>query len=109
MKAFLLAAAFLLLASPAWAQFNACSQTVGATAAPVPFVAGTLPRSYFEICNAHATNTVGVNPSGGTAAIGAAGTRTLAPGACWVWKDSVPQVVSVIGSAVTTTTACQYQ
>lgn len=98
--------AALLFALPAHAQFLGCSQTVGTAAAPVVFAQN--PRHYVEICNAHATNTVGVNPSGGTAAIGAAGTRTLAAGACWVWKDQVPGVISIIGSAATTTTACQY-
>ena len=110
MRAFLAAAIILAISSfAAHAQFNNCSQTVGTGAAAVPWVAGTLPRSYLEICNAHASNTLAVNPTGGTAAVGAQGSRTLAAGACWVWKDSVPQVVSVIGSAASTTTACQYQ
>lgn len=102
----ILAAALVFAALPAHAQFAACSQTVGATAAPVAFA--TTPRHYVEICNAHATNTLAVPPAGGTAVIGAAGTRTRAAVLCWAWKDQVLSVISVIGSAASTTTACQY-
>lgn len=104
------------LALAAAGQPSNCSQTVGATAAPVVFpAAGSTgnpsPQTHLEICNAHATNTLGVNWSGGTAAIGATGTLTLSPGGCISWGQSspvIPQTVSVIGSAGSTTTACGY-
>jgi hypothetical protein len=106
----LLAAALCLAAAPAFAQFRDCSQTVGTAAAPVAF-ANRTPTVYLEICNAHATNTLGVNVVGGTAAVGAQGTRTLTAGLCWAWKkpEPIPITVSLIGSATSTTTACQYQ
>lgn len=96
---------------------NNCSQTVGASAAPVPFpAAGTTgpsaPVRYLEICNAHASNNLGINYTGGTASIGAAGTLTLYPGGCKWWPASetpvVPAAVSAVGSAASTTTACEY-
>lgn len=108
MKALLALALLCAAAAPAWAQFNNCSATVGTTAAPVTF-AGRSPTQYIEICNSHATNTVGVNPVGGTAVIGAAGTRTLTAGQCWSWRPPLPLVISTIGSAATTTTTCAYQ
>lgn len=114
-------AAFALLLSCGLAvagpgQPSNCSQTVGASAAAVAFpAAGSTgnpsPQTYLEIYNAHATNTLGVNWTGGTAAIGAAGTLTLNPGNGISWgKNSpvIPQSVSVIGSAGSTTTACGY-
>lgn len=100
--------AALLFAMPAWAQFNNCSATVGTTAAPVTFT-GRSPTAYIVLCNSHATNTLGVNPVGGTAVIGAAGTRTLAAGACWEFRPPLPLVISTIGSAATTTTTCGFQ
>jgi len=105
----------LLIGSTAEAQqtsFKSCSQTVGAAAAAVPFTTGPpAPKNYLNICNAHATNTLGVNSSGGTAAIGSAGTLTLNPGGCRWWDSisGVPAAVSVIGSAGSTTTACEYR
>jgi hypothetical protein len=97
------------------AQLNNCSQTVGASAAAVPFPAAgatgpASPQNYLEICNAHATNTLGINFSGGTAAIGSTGTLTLNPGGCMWWDhSSIPTALSAIGSAGSTTTACGYQ
>jgi hypothetical protein len=98
------------------AQLNNCSQTVAGTAAAVPFPAAgstgpTSPQTYLEICNAHATNTLGVNATpGGTAAIGSAGTLTLNPGGCLWWNQPpIPTALSVIGSAGSTTTACWFQ
>jgi hypothetical protein len=104
----LLTAALCLATVPAYAQFLGCSQTVGLSATPVVFSPRT-PVEYLEICNAHASQTLGVNVTGGAAVIGAAGTRTLAAGACWAWRKPTPQAVSLIGSAAGTTTACQYQ
>lgn len=98
----------LLYALPAWAQYNNCSATIGASAAPVTFT-GRSPTQYIEICNAHATNTIGVNPVGGTAAIGSAGTRTLTAGQCWQFRPPLPLVISTIASATTTPTVCAYQ
>jgi hypothetical protein len=112
MRALIAAAALVCAAAaPAWAQFSPCSQTVGTGAAPVAWsgVGSRPPTKYVEICNAHATNTLGVNPSGSAAAIGSAGTRTLSAGQCWAWYGPVPQAISIIGSAASTTTACQYQ
>ena len=93
-----------------------CSQTVSTSSNPVVFPATgstgpTLPAKYLEICNAHATNTLGVNFAGGTASIGAVGTLTLNPGGCVWWNTppSIPTAVSVIGSASGTTTACGYK
>jgi hypothetical protein len=104
------------LALAAAGQPTNCSQTVGASAAAVVFPAGgstgnPSPQTHLEICNAHATNTLGVNWSGGAASIGAAGTLTLNPGGCISWGVSspiIPQTVSVIGSAGSTVTACGY-
>ncbi len=99
-------------------QLDNCSQTVGASAAAVPFPAAgstgpAMPTVYLEICDAHAANTLGVNFSGGTASIGAAGTITLNPGGCLWWPSAtgttVPSALSVIGSGAGTTTACGYQ
>jgi hypothetical protein len=102
------------------AQQNApknCSQSAGPVAALVPFPAAgasgpTAPLNYLSICNAHATNTLGVNVVGGTAAIGSAGTLTLNPGGCRWWNlggGSLPAKVSVIGSGDPTPTACDYR
>ena len=89
---------------------TSCSQTVGASAAAVPFPNNPQPTTYLEICNAHAANTLGVNFSGGTASIGAAGTLTLAPGGCMWWNATdIPNSLSVIGSAGSTPTACGYR
>ena len=87
-----------------------CSQTVGASAAPVPFTTGPpAPKVQLSICNAHGTNTLGVNWTRGTASIGAAGTLTLNPGGCISWGPlGIPATVSVIGSGGGTTTACGY-
>lgn len=112
------AVALLLWAGPALAQTGAlsnCSQTVGAAAAAVSFPASgstgpAVPNSYLEICNAHASNTLGVNATGATAAIGSAGTLTLQPGGCAWWDaNTVPASLSVIGSASSTVTACWYK
>ena len=104
-----LAALFCACAMPAWADaLIPCSTTIGATAVPVPFGARA-PTQYLEICNAHATNTLGVNATGGTAAIGASGTRTLAAGQCAIWTAAPPTDVSVIGSAASTTFACGFR
>jgi hypothetical protein len=115
----LAAISFLLLAvGLAYAEttrLSNCSQTVGAASAAVPFPASgatgpSFPTSYLEICNAHATNTLGVNIVGGTAAIGAAGTVTLQPGGCMWWNAAdIPGNITVIGSAGSTTTACGYR
>lgn len=109
----------LFLSSPAWAQaVSNCSLTASGTAAPIVFPAATtagnpLPTSYLEICDSHATNTLGVNWIGGTAAIGSNGTVTLPGGGCKKWTTLidgfVPTVVSVIGSASSTTTTCAYR
>lgn len=98
----------VMLPSPAAAeQFSNCSQTVGTASAPVP--ATTKPQQFIEVCNAHATNTLGVNFVGGAAAIGSAGTVTLAPGACKRWEGAgLPVSLAVIGSAASTTTACGF-
>lgn len=112
MKLFLaaLAAALLCLAGTARAQaLYPCSQTVGTAAQAVGF-GSRAPQKYLEICNAHATNTLGVNPSGSQAAIGAIGTRTLAPGACAIWTlEPPPNDITIIGSAASTTTACAFR
>lgn len=104
-------AVFAFLAQDAAAQLAAvnCSQTVAATAAPAPF-GSRAPTKYLEICNSHATNTVGINWTGGTAVIGAAGTLTLAAGQCRSWSvpGAIPTALSVIGSATSTTTTCAF-
>lgn len=95
-------------------QLSDCSQTVGASAAAVTFPASgktgpTRPTTYLEICNAHASQTLGVNFVGGTAAIGSTGTLTLNPGGCQWWNQPpIPAALSVIGSAGSTVTACGY-
>jgi hypothetical protein len=101
------------LASAQLAKPSNCSQTVGASAAPTPFpTSGSgppFPSFYLEICNAHATNTLGLNWVGGTASIGAQGTLTLNPGGCKWWNQgAIPGALSVIGSGASTTTACGY-
>jgi hypothetical protein len=116
--ALLAAAALGLPSGPVHAQaaLSNCSQSVGASAAAVPFPASgatgpTQPNVYLEICNAHASQTLGVNAiAGGTAAIGSAGTVTLNPGGCLWWNQApVPSTLSVIGSGGATTTACWYK
>jgi hypothetical protein len=109
-RCWLFVAGLGLAAPAAWGQtLYPCSQTVGTGAAAVGF-GSRAPQKYLEICNAHASNTLGVNPSGSQAAIGSIGTRTLAPGACWAWNLSPPpNDISIIGSAASTTTACQFQ
>ncbi len=117
-----LVAGFLLIVgvSLAFAQQNKpvnCSQTVGAVAALVPFPASgatgpSAPLNYLQICNAHASQTLGVNVTGGTAAIGSAATLTLYPGGCRWWPlggGTLPARVSVIGSGAETPTACDYR
>lgn len=102
---------------PAYAQrsaLNSCSQTVSTASAPVSFPASPqgAPTDYLELCNAHASNTLGVNAVGGTAAIGSAGTLTLNPGGCVWWsglQGPIPAGVAVIGSAAGTTTACWFK
>lgn len=104
-----LAALFCVYAMPAWSDaLIPCSTTITTTAIPVPF-GSRAPTQYLEICNAHATNTLGVNASGGTAAIGASGTRTLTAGQCAIWTVAPPTDVSVIGSAASTTFACGFR
>lgn len=101
----------LVGAAPAYAQsaLPDCSQTVGTTAAPVVFAKP--PSVFVEICNAHASQTLGVNWVGGAAAIGAQGTLTLATGTCRSWSLplALPKSISVIGSGSGTTTACGYR
>jgi hypothetical protein len=112
--------ALVVVCGTALAQQNApknCSQSAGPVAALVPFPAAgasgpTAPLNYLQICNAHATNTLGINVTGGTAAIGSAGTLTLSPGGCRWWtlgSGSLPAKVSVIGSGDPTPTACDYR
>lgn len=91
------------------------SGTVGATAAAVAFPASggtgpTLPTRFLLIANSHPSNTLGVNVSGGTASIGAAGTVTLNPGGFLVFDQDgkIPSAVSVIGSGAGTTFLCAY-
>jgi len=105
-----------LAAQAGAAQLNNCSQTVSTSAASVPFPASgatgpSAPVTYLEICNAHASNTLGVNFVGGAAAIGAAGTHTLNPGGCDWWNagTDIPGALSVVGSGAGTTTACGYR
>lgn len=115
----LIAATALLWSASAWAQtpvaLSDCSQSVttGSVAVTFPASGGTgptFPSSYLEICNGHASQTLGVRASGGTAAIGSAGTLTLNPGGCawWAPPAPVPASVSIIGSGAATVTACWY-
>lgn len=103
------------LASAAPAQLSDCSQTVGTTSAAVVFPASGAtgppnPTTYLEICDAHATNKLGVNATGGTAALGAKGTVPLNSGGCMWWDQAtIPVSVSVIGAGANTTTACFYK
>lgn len=93
-----------------------CSQTVstGSTAVTFPTSGATgptAPQNYLRLCNAHGSNTLGVNALGGTAAIGSAGTLTLAAGACLVFDRAagiIPPALAIIGSGSGTTTACWY-
>lgn len=56
------------------------SQTLGTT---VTLGAHAYNRKYLHICNTGSTgNNLGVNLSGGTAALSGTGTETLVPGAC---------------------------
>lgn len=87
------------------AQLSNCSQTVGTASAAV----AAKPTKFLEICNAHASNTLGVNFVGGAAAIGSAGTLTLTAGQCKRWEEAgLPTALAIIGSAASTTTACAY-
>jgi hypothetical protein len=114
-----IAAVLFLSVSNARAQLSGafvnCSQTVSTAAATVPFPTSgsgpSAPQVYLRLCNAHASNTLGVNPlPGGTAAIGSAGTLTVAAGGCLLFDVApIPPVISVIGSAASTTTACWYR
>ena len=106
---------FLLIAGVSFAYASNCSQTVGAASTAVPFpTTGSgqpQPTQYLVICNAHASNTLGINDVGGTAAIGSAGTLTLQPGGCKWYEGSnqMPTTPKVIGSNANTTTACFYR
>jgi hypothetical protein len=105
-----------LLAMTGMAYAANCSQTVGATAAAISFPTSgatgpAQPSQFLIICNAHGSNTLGLNDVGGTAAIGSAGTLTLNPGGCKWYEGSnqMPPRPSVIGSNANTTTACFYR
>ncbi len=113
MKA-LLVAGFLLIVGISFAYASDCSQTVSTASVAVPFpTTGSgppQPTTFFQICNAHASNNLGVNITGGTAAINSAGTLTLFPGGCfWLNQTPLPIKPTVIGSAASTTTACWYK
>ncbi len=107
--------ALLSAASAQTGRLSNCSQTVGTVSAAVPFPSSgatgpPFPTSYLRICDAHASQTLGINLVGGTAAIGAAGTVTLSAGACLTWDEGViPGNLTVIGSGSGTTTACGYR
>lgn len=107
--------ALLSAASAQTGRLSNCSQTVGTVSAAVPFPSSgatgpPFPTSYLRICDAHASQTLGVNATGATAAIGSAGTLTLQPGGCaWFNAQPVPVSVSVIGSGASTPTACWYK
>jgi hypothetical protein len=66
---------------------------------------------WLRICNAHATNILGVNSVGGIAVINGPDTLSLSPGGCawWTRPPTVPSKVNVIGSGAGTTTACEFQ
>lgn len=110
-----LALAGVLLALPAWAGPVDCSQTVGTVSTVVPFPASgsgpSKPTQYITICDAHGSNTLGVNILGGAAALGSQGTIPLASGQCLpIARAALPLPgIQVIGSGAGTTTACMYQ
>lgn len=123
MKITWLYAALLLVAVPAAVYGQAaavgdCAVTIGSTAAAITFPrsggsGNASPTTYLEICNSHASQTLGINWSGGTAFIGAADTLTLAAGACKKWTSLVdafvPSSVSVVGSNTNTGATCTYR
>jgi hypothetical protein len=105
---------FFLIVTVSFAWAINCSQTVSTVSTKIPFPTSgsgpAQPTTYFEVCNAHASNNLGVSMLGGTAAIGAAGTITLSPGWCtWRYVGNLPASPTVIGSAAGTTTACDYR
>lgn len=110
----LLFGGFLLIAGISFAYATDCSQTVSTASTAVPFpTTGSgppQPTTFFQICNAHATQNLGVNITGGTAAINAQGTLTLTPGGCfWLNQTPLPIKPTVVGSGINTTTACWYK
>lgn len=97
-----------------------CSLTVstGSTAIAFPKSGGigpTAPSDYLLLSNPDASAKIGVNATGGTAAIGSAGTVTLPPvptsgrPATLVWVGSVPGSVSVIADGSTKPVTCWYR
>ncbi len=110
----LLLAGCMLLAAAGLANASNCSQTVSTASTLVPFPTSgsgpNVPKVFVQICNAHASNNLGVNITGGTAAINGAGTLTLFPGGCfWLNAPELPVAPTVVGSGVGTTTACWYK
>lgn len=79
------------------------SVTVGASSTTA--LEANSVRNFLMIQNTHAANSVGVNLSGGTAAINAAGSITLAAGSApMTFSQGVPvNKITVIGSGVGTT------
>lgn len=69
------------------------------TGASETLVEQDMQRSYIFIQNCNATNDIGVNFTGGVAAIGAGGTVTIPAGKAW-WSDQfVPtNKITVIGT-----------
>lgn len=66
-------------------------------------------RTFLFIANGHATQTVGVNLSGGTALIGGAGTITLAAGGSLLFDFGVPtNAITAIASGSATPVCVQY-
>ncbi len=108
-------AGLLLIAGANLAHAANCSQTVGASSEAVPFPTTgsgpSQPQQYLVICNAHASQSLGLNDVGGAAAIGSAGTLTLSPGGCKWYEgaNQMPPLPHVIGSGAGTTTACFYR
>lgn len=104
---FLPAASFadanMTLADCSIASMSGSSQFLGTA---YTLSARNLGRKYLMICNNGTTNNVGVNLTGGTAALAGAGTITLVPGSCLEYPKAgsgfglVPSnAVTVIGTA----------
>lgn len=93
----------------AWsATMSSCSGTATATSAPVVF--SQPAESYLRISNLHATTVLWVNPVGGAAAAGVAGSMSIPAGGFIEFAGPVqPSAVNIIASTGTAAYSCWFR